>query len=161
MQATAEEQRIELLALDLESGEFTQAKGHLRTDDGMCCLGVACERYHRETGKGRWLRTELKAGDAGESGHVIKNDSVDWRFITGATGQAGEGGTLPEDVAEFYGFGRGIRFAGRYSARKDNPLLPLLGTAAASANDDGVPFTKIAAAFRDAYGPGGSKRYPG
>lgn len=58
MTATIEEERVELLARDLEGDEFTQARGHLRTDDGHCCLGVACERYRRETGQGEWQRLE-------------------------------------------------------------------------------------------------------
>lgn len=30
----------------LQSGAFTQAQGALRTSDGMCCMGVACELYN-------------------------------------------------------------------------------------------------------------------
>ncbi len=29
----------------LRSGEIKQAKGNLRTDEGMCCLGVLCNLY--------------------------------------------------------------------------------------------------------------------
>lgn len=39
----------------LESGEFPQGKGALRSDRGYCCLGVACEVYRRETGIGEWV----------------------------------------------------------------------------------------------------------
>lgn len=40
----------------LRSGEFEQAQARLRDDDSYCCLGVACELYRRETGKGRWTK---------------------------------------------------------------------------------------------------------
>lgn len=35
----------------LRSGEYTQAKRQLRTETGMCCLGVACDLYSKETGE--------------------------------------------------------------------------------------------------------------
>ncbi len=38
----------------LRSGEFQQTKGVLRSPEGYCCLGVACEVYRRETGAGEW-----------------------------------------------------------------------------------------------------------
>lgn len=39
----------------LESGDFRQGTGRLRCGgDHYCCLGVACEIYRRETGKGEW-----------------------------------------------------------------------------------------------------------
>lgn len=42
----------------LLSGEFKQGKGSLRRDDidgkRYCCLGVACELFRRETGRGSW-----------------------------------------------------------------------------------------------------------
>ena len=48
----------------LRSGEFKQTQGRLRrredhdpSNDGFCCLGVACELFRRETGKGVWRET--------------------------------------------------------------------------------------------------------
>ncbi len=47
----------------LRSGEFTQAHKSLHpTDDGYCCLGVACELYRRETGDGEWVTTDKRLG---------------------------------------------------------------------------------------------------
>lgn len=40
----------------LRSGEFEQGRLRLRTGDTYCCLGVLCELYRRETGKGQWLQ---------------------------------------------------------------------------------------------------------
>ena len=38
----------------LRSREYQQARGRLRRKDGYCCLGVLCDIYHKETGKGMW-----------------------------------------------------------------------------------------------------------
>ncbi len=38
----------------LESGKYKQGKNRLRTDDKFCCLGVLCDIYRKETGKGEW-----------------------------------------------------------------------------------------------------------
>lgn len=44
----------------LHSGEYKQATGALRVLDsngitGFCCLGVLCDLFKHETGKGRWI----------------------------------------------------------------------------------------------------------
>ena len=41
-------------AAALESGAYQQATGALRKNDAFCCLGVLCDLYQRETGRGRW-----------------------------------------------------------------------------------------------------------
>lgn len=38
----------------LRSGNYQQGKGHLRTGDAYCCLGVLCDLHARETGQ-RWV----------------------------------------------------------------------------------------------------------
>jgi hypothetical protein len=44
---------------DLRSGKFNQGVHCLHNEDGeFCCLGVLCERYRKETGKGEWIRSE-------------------------------------------------------------------------------------------------------
>ena len=43
-------------AAALRSGEYAQATSRLRSEDGFCCLGVLCDLYHKETGKGGWVR---------------------------------------------------------------------------------------------------------
>jgi len=44
--------------------DFPQGKeGVLRSKDGFCCLGVACEIYRRETGQGEWLRAPHRDKD--------------------------------------------------------------------------------------------------
>lgn len=39
----------------LRSGDYSQGRSRLRTQEGYCCLGVACEVYRQETGEGQWL----------------------------------------------------------------------------------------------------------
>ena len=56
-------EQLQLLVNALVSGEFPQARDALRTTKGYCCLGVACEIYRRETGKGRWGHGFDKAFD--------------------------------------------------------------------------------------------------
>ncbi len=34
----------------LISGKYKQITGHLKTDEGYCCLGVACDLYGKEKG---------------------------------------------------------------------------------------------------------------
>lgn len=55
---------IERWANTLESGEYPQTTGHLRTVDGFCCLGVLSDLYIKDKGK-QWEREE-SVNDAGE-----------------------------------------------------------------------------------------------
>ena len=48
------QQRLRLWAEILRSGKYQQAKGRLRRGNSYCCLGVACDIYRKETGKGQW-----------------------------------------------------------------------------------------------------------
>lgn len=49
------------LVAALKSGEYEQGVGRLRTRSGaFCCLGVACDVFSRDTGRGKW---RLLAGD--------------------------------------------------------------------------------------------------
>jgi hypothetical protein len=48
----------------LRSGEYKQAQSVLRTESGMCCLGVLCDLYKKTEGKGEWLGSSfLDPGD--------------------------------------------------------------------------------------------------
>jgi hypothetical protein len=38
----------------LRSGDYKQGHGYLRMKDKYCCLGVLCDVYAKETGKGKW-----------------------------------------------------------------------------------------------------------
>lgn len=47
----ANNQNVQKWIDGLTSGEFSQGFGKLQTEDGFCCLGVACAVYERETGE--------------------------------------------------------------------------------------------------------------
>lgn len=42
------------LVAALRSGEYEQGVGYLQKEGKFCCLGVACDLYHKETGGGKW-----------------------------------------------------------------------------------------------------------
>lgn len=45
----------ELWVKGLRSGEYEQGKNQLRDSNGkFCCLGVLCDLYTKETGRGNW-----------------------------------------------------------------------------------------------------------
>jgi hypothetical protein len=69
----------------LTSGEFKQHTRELRKQatNEMCCMGVACVVYQRETGKGRWNRGEF---------------IVDGHFSSAK---------MPKPVADYFGFRSG------------------------------------------------------
>lgn len=76
--------RLTRAALALLSGKFSQYSGALRNPCGgdcYCCLGVMCEIYRLDTGKGRWHGVRFDAG----------NGQKCWT-------------TMPRPVAEWYGF---------------------------------------------------------
>lgn len=50
------------LAEALESGKYKQATGGLRTSEGFCCLGVACEVFRLDTGHMDWIFDEYQGG---------------------------------------------------------------------------------------------------
>ena len=70
----------------LRGGDYKQTIWVLRRDDedtptsAYCCLGVACELYHQQTGKGEWKAVELpdvpyfivsEAGDMERSSDIV------------------------------------------------------------------------------------------
>lgn len=106
----------------LRSEEFTQAKGCLRDEDGMCCLGVLCELHRRAVG-GEWTQ-QYKS----------------WRYL-------GEGATLPEEVKLWAGLDQdnpGISpLPGKETyVHEDGEEEEILCLAVA--NDGGYSFTEIA-----------------
>lgn len=104
----------------LRSGKYKQSHHFLRTDEGYCCLGVACEIYRQQTQHGAWVGNH---------------------FLVGKTEADG---TLPEDVAAYYGF-------------ESNPHLYFLDSpggrqTATYLNDVAqLSFTEIAKLFEEKY----------
>lgn len=120
----------EMLAKALESGEFTQTYGFLKRIQeriqggipaGMCCLGVGCEIYRRETGDGVWT----------------DNASTGFFNIGGGCNDT----SMPAKVAEWFGFPLGpIDTCGSYG--------PFDGGSLAGKNDNLTPFSTIAELVR-------------
>lgn len=62
----------ELWVKALRSGEYKQARGKLKVVDSSesdtsevtryCCLGVLCELYRLQTGRGEWVRGDTDVG---------------------------------------------------------------------------------------------------
>lgn len=107
-----------LLIKTLRSGQYRQTKGCLRDGNGYCCLGVATDLFHKQTGRGEWK-------DEGDT------------FAFYVDGRR-EGGVLPEPVQKWFGF----------KSSTGAVVDPVAGTAPAlhlpSKNDIGVPFPRIA-----------------
>lgn len=79
-------ERLKLWTAALRSGEYAQAKGYLKTDDGYCCLGVACEV-------------------AIENGLDIEtDDDLGYKSKTTYTGESYyENSVMPREVMDWYG----------------------------------------------------------
>lgn len=105
--------------------EYDQGQGHLRVTtkhgDKFCCLGVACELYHKETGEGCW-----------EEPNALAN------VFFSVHGQS-SGGSLPPDVAKWFGLGRDGEALFPYHFNK-HTIFDL-----AVANDTGYTFDEIKA----------------
>lgn len=73
----------------LRSGEYEQAKGRLKTEDGYCCLGVLCDIYRTENAdqNGRWVETDYR-------------EESSYQFVVG---QYVSGGVLPAPVMQWAG----------------------------------------------------------
>lgn len=84
---TVIERRAALTAA-LRSGEYAQAKGYLREKDGSgyCCLGVACDLYHKETGKGYWDERVFRDAGGDSNNSFLPRDVSAWFGFSGASG---------------------------------------------------------------------------
>jgi hypothetical protein len=105
----------QLVVEALRSGEYTQTKQRLRTEEGFCCLGVTCQVFHEVTGRGKWIEKR--------DSHYPYSFEVD--------GYSEELG-LPDPVRDWIGF------TGGEGGYKDN------GYGLSSHNDEGDTFEKIA-----------------
>lgn len=111
----------------LESGEYQQGQGYLRSNDGFCCLGVVCDLVDPK----RWTDDGHKDAD-----------------LEGIQNWEGEDQILPTDVAakvglsQYGGIGDGSNWGYDELARENLTDL----------NDDGASFTDIAGLLREHYG---------
>ena len=82
----------------LESGDYPQGKGKLRAAEGFCCLGVLCDLFKKETGKGKWERTRYKHKMFSVDGHrsavVLPLDVMYWAGLLTIEGELTNKGSL-------------------------------------------------------------------
>lgn len=137
-------ERLALVTTALRSGEFPQGRCRLRNNNepqtdppsGWCCLGVICEVYRRETGRGEWRLT---------------HNGKYYEFWLDGDAYSDY---LPIPVWEWLG---GSEADSRAPKRNVNPLLRsrMFGEAGASTasgwNDQGALFAEIATAFEEVY----------
>jgi hypothetical protein len=114
----------------LLSGEYPQAKGALNVlGGGMCCLGVLCELYRKETGNGYWEPYTDCAGKA-----VFRFCVKDSSYL----GQIHKDSNVPPQPV--------LDWAGMAS---QNPDIPgSRGASLASENDFGSTFPDLAAVIK-------------
>jgi hypothetical protein len=118
----------------LRSGKYKQTSGTLQDDVGYCCLGVACDVFAKETGKGKWRTADFSSGK-----QFITNFGTDEEMIHEAD--------LPPAVMRWFGI------------RKSDPVLRSRGQTASHVNDvEGWDFDEIASAIERKYLKKGKKK---
>lgn len=118
----------------LESGEYNQTKGFLKTSEGHCCLGVLCDLYAKKTGKGVWSES-----DGRKEGAYEMVTECGERSLCG----------LPSPVAEWAGLSEWEGLVAIPTALElPKPLDTALRTLA-HANDKGFSFNEIADMLRE------------
>jgi hypothetical protein len=132
MKMTLNKERINLLLVALRSGEYKQGTERLKTEtaegDKLCCMGVACEVFLKEAGKGYWKRSDDPMFDGS---YAV------W-FNPNTPGYGNEVGVMPSPVADWFGFD------------SVNPWL--LECSLSLRNDNlGQTFLEIADAIEEAY----------
>lgn len=127
----------------LESGQYPQATGALRTKGGFCCLGVIEDLVLKDAGE-EWVERTI------DGGFEIK-DGLDF-----------DGAELRESTGELLGFNPGNRRCPAVSPDKVREILgqdrlaelhyqPGYGSfSLAGLNDNGASFKEIAAIIRSA-----------
>lgn len=75
MQLTDQQkENVKLWLAALRSGEYDQQQAILKNGFGYCCLGVACDVYRKQTGKGNWIdTTDSRGGFTFDTGDVYNN----------------------------------------------------------------------------------------
>lgn len=119
------ENRAQWLAA-LRSGTYSQTKGYLRTDEGYCCLGVACDVAGIPS-----ERLSTAAWNFGRYGmdQVLPEEGEEWLGVNTANPQL----DIPFDLIE-----QGPRFP------DEDFVAGGVGTTLAELNDGGLTFAQIA-----------------
>ena len=80
----------------LRSGNYQQTQGHLRDHMGHCCLGVLCDIYRVEQGKGEWARAgngdyAFRCGIDDPVDDVLPDDVLHWAGMSTSSGNINHG----------------------------------------------------------------------
>jgi len=72
----------------LRSGKWEKHTGSLRgSSNSRCCLGVLCEVYMEDTGKGAWLEGDFWGEPGGEADHgELIPSVVEWAGVENPAG---------------------------------------------------------------------------
>lgn len=124
----------------LTSGTYGQTTDRLRDDGGFCCLGVLCDIYGKQTGKGAWV----DAADQDEDEFVA---SSEYSFLGSDTAPpkdvmrwAFENYVSPEENPEdFHASDVLVTVPGHVTINGDNVRATL-----AERNDTGASFETLA-----------------
>lgn len=113
----------------LMSGKYMQGKGQLRQRNQYCCLGVLCDIYKENTGKGEWVNPNSTNDRASLREFQYENSDGETRRAAAV---------LPKPVREWAGL------------ESNQPFVPKLGTTLSTLNDDNKhDFTDIASVIRE------------
>jgi hypothetical protein len=137
----ANKENILKLVEALNSGKYVQGRDRLKKPDGQggyvhCCLGVACEVYIQETGKGQWI-------DNGTHLHFDAMETARDPY------ENRSGSVLPKVVSDWYGL-NGYKWEHNPRVKVDGLDSP---TPVSDLNDElKWSFEKIAEAIKAGYG---------
>lgn len=114
---------------ELINGGYVQGKGQLRQQNQYCCLGVLCDIYKENTGKGEWV-------DPNSTDDRASLREFQYENSCGETCKAVA--ALPTPVREWAGL------------ESNQPFIPKLGKTLSTLNDDSKhDFTDIASVIRE------------
>lgn len=87
----------------LRSGEYPQATGRLKTDDGYCCLGVECVLNGEEFVKGADGRWKTQSGLTGywSDDEYREEAGVSWNVMADLVNMNDHGGKTFSEIADW------------------------------------------------------------
>jgi len=70
----------------LKSGNYKQGLGQLKEEDTYCVLGVLCDLYIKDTGRGKWGANGFY-GQGSSSGSSLVSEVRNWAGMTTSNGK--------------------------------------------------------------------------
>lgn len=94
---------MEKWVTSLRSDQYRQVRGALRNDQGHCCLGVLCDVYHKETGKGYWDGLFFKFDETSCNTGELPPFVMDWCGMKTSSGYLPKCAHISEEVQSLVG----------------------------------------------------------